>query len=91
LLSDHEILLFDEATANLDSESEQLVHDVIKLLSKNKMTIVIAHRLSTIYKADQIIFLDKGEVTGVGTHHELMSWHDKYRDYVQFQLPTQLS
>ncbi|MGY5483458.1 ABC transporter ATP-binding protein [Paenibacillus sp. ALE2] len=91
LLSDHEILLFDEATANLDSESEQLVHDVIRLLSKNKMTIVIAHRLSTIYKADQIIFLDKGEVTGVGTHHELMSWHDKYRDYVQFQLPTQLS
>ncbi|MCF2717520.1 ABC transporter ATP-binding protein/permease [Paenibacillus sp. UKAQ_18] len=91
LLSDHEILLFDEATANLDSESEQLVHDVIKLLSKNKMTIVIAHRLSTIYKADQIIFLDKGEVTGVGTHHELMSWHDKYRDYVQFQLPAQLS
>ncbi|KUP24210.1 ABC transporter ATP-binding protein [Paenibacillus sp. DMB5] len=91
LLADHDILLFDEATANLDSDSEQLVHDAIRMISKSKMTIIIAHRLSTIYKADQIIFLDRGEVTGIGTHHELMHRHSKYREYVQFQFPVERS
>ena len=52
---------------------------------KNKTTIIIAHRLSTIKEADQIIFLDKGKVTGKGNHYNLMKYHNKYRAYVKQQ------
>ncbi|MDK7951562.1 hypothetical protein, partial [Staphylococcus lugdunensis] len=52
---------------------------------EGRTTVVIAHRLSTIKKAGQIVFIDKGEVTGKGTHHELMASHDKYRHFVTSQ------
>lgn len=80
-----DILLLDEATANLDSESELKIQEALETLMEGRTTVVIAHRLSTIKKAGQIVFIDKGEVTGKGTHHELMANHDKYRHFVTSQ------
>lgn len=80
-----DILLLDEATANLDSESELKIQEALETLMVGRTTVVIAHRLSTIKKAGQIVFIDKGEVTGKGTHHELMASHDKYRHFVTSQ------
>lgn len=77
-----DILLLDEATANLDSESELKIQEALETLMEGRTTVVIAHRLSTIKKAGQIVFIDKGEVTGKGTHHELMASHDKDRKSV---------
>ncbi len=84
-LRDPNLLLLDEATASLDSESEQLVQDALKKLMKSRTTIVIAHRLSTIKNADQIIFLDNGEITGIGLHQELLETHKKYALFVETQ------
>ncbi|MCY1049681.1 ABC transporter ATP-binding protein, partial [Mammaliicoccus sciuri] len=70
-----DILLLDEATANLDSESEFYIQQALNELMKDRTTIVIAHRLATIKKANQIVFLDKGQITGVGTHQELLASH----------------
>lgn len=80
-----DILLLDEATANLDSESEQKIQEALEVLMKGRTTIVIAHRLSTIKKAGQIIFIDQGRVTGEGTHDELMTYHEKYHQFVTTQ------
>ena len=80
-----DILLLNEATANLDSESELKIQEALETLMEGRTTVVIAHRLSTIKKAGQIVFIDKGEVTGKGTHHELMASHDKYRHFVTSQ------
>lgn len=85
LLRQPKILLLDEATSSLDSESEKLVQEAIDNLIKNRTTIVIAHRLSTIKNAAQIVFLDNGEVTGIGTHSELMKHHKKYASFVNTQ------
>lgn len=83
------ILLLDEATANLDSESERKIQDALETLMKGRTTVVIAHRLSTIKKAEQIIFIDHGEVTGVGTHQGLMATHEKYQQFVETQNLTE--
>lgn len=85
MLRQPKILLLDEATSSLDSESEKLVQEAIDNLIKNRTTIVIAHRLSTIKNAAQIVFLDNGEVTGIGTHSELMKHHKKYASFVNTQ------
>ncbi len=84
-----DILLLDETTANLDSESEFYIQQALNELMKDRTTIVIAHRLATIKKANQIVFLDKGEITGVGTHQELLASHDKYRHFVNTQSLTE--
>lgn len=84
-IRDPKILLLDEATSSLDSESELLVQDALNKLMEDRTTIVIAHRLSTIKNANQIVFLDNGEVTGLGTHKELMQHHKKYALYVETQ------
>lgn len=84
-----DILLLDEATANLDSESEYYIQQALNELMKDRTTIVIAHRLATIKKTNQIIFLDKGEITGAGTHNELIQSHDKYRHFVNTQSLTE--
>lgn len=80
-----DILLLDEATANLDSESELKIQEALETLMEGRTTIVIAHRLSTIKKAGQIIFIDKGQVTDKGTHSELMTTHEKYKHFVTSQ------
>ncbi len=72
LLKDPAILILDEATSSLDSESERLVQDALETLMRNRTSIIIAHRLATIRKADQILVLDKGIIAERGTHEELM-------------------
>ena len=84
-LRDPKILMLDEATASLDSQSEEMVQRALNNLMANRTTLVIAHRLSTIVDADQIIFIEHGEVTGQGTHQELLASHDLYRQYVAEQ------
>ncbi|WRP07837.1 ABC transporter ATP-binding protein [Rossellomorea aquimaris] len=86
LLRDPDILMLDEATSSLDSQSEIVVQEALKNLMKGRTTLVIAHRLSTIVDADQIVFLEKGKVTGVGTHEELFTSHALYRDFARQQL-----
>lgn len=78
LIYDPKILILDEATASIDSASEQLVQHAIGLLVKNRTAIVIAHRLSTIRKADNIIVLDKGSILEQGNHDQLMQQDGMY-------------
>ena len=85
LIKNTQILLLDEATASLDSESETKIQNALTLLSQNRTTVIVAHRLSTIKNADQIIFLDNGEITGSGTHDYLMNTHEKYKKFVSNQ------
>lgn len=86
LIRDPKILLLDEATSSLDSHSEIVVQKALGNLMAGRTTIVIAHRLSTVIDADQIIFLDKGRVTGTGTHAELLETHPMYREFAVQQL-----
>jgi len=72
LLYNPSVLILDEATSSVDTESEQLIQHAIDTLIKGRTAIVIAHRLSTIRKADKIIVLDRGEVKEAGTHEELL-------------------
>ena len=78
--------MLDEATASLDSESEEKVQRALDQLMIGRTTLVIAHRLSTIIDADQIYFIEHGQVTGHGTHKELMQKHDLYAQYVNEQM-----
>lgn len=86
ILKNPQLLLLDEATSNLDSISEMKVTESLKDFMKDRTTIIIAHRLSTVLKADQIIFLDNGKITGQGTHSYLLNSHDKYREFASNQL-----
>ena len=85
LLHDPKILLLDEATSNLDSGSETFVQEALERLMKGRTTLIIAHRLATIIHADQIFFLEQGQITGMGTHEELLSSHELYREFTQGQ------
>lgn len=85
ILRNPDILLLDEATAHLDSDSEHLVQEALQGLMKARTTLVIAHRLSTIRGADKIIVLEKGEISGEGTHAELLESHSLYSKLVQQQ------
>ncbi|WP_036818013.1 ABC transporter ATP-binding protein [Pontibacillus yanchengensis] len=88
-LRDPEILMLDEATSSLDSHSEIVVQEALKNLMKGRTTLVIAHRLSTIVDAEKIVFLEKGIVTGTGTHQELFSTHTLYQNFAKQQLRIQ--
>ena len=79
ILKDPAILILDEATSSLDSESELLVQDALDNLMKGRTSFVIAHRLSTIRNADKIVLIDKGVVSEAGTHAELMKHNGLYR------------
>ncbi|MBK0370094.1 ABC transporter ATP-binding protein [Flavobacterium agrisoli] len=73
LLKNPSILILDEATSSLDSESEKLVQEALEVLMEGRTSIIIAHRLATIRNADQILVLDNGKITEKGTHHELLN------------------
>lgn len=84
-LRDPKILMLDEATASLDSESEAMVQKALETLMEGRTTLVIAHRLSTIVDADQIYFIENGHVSGAGKHQELVASHELYKEYVETQ------
>lgn len=79
VVGDPPILIFDEATSSLDSQAEQKVQKAIEMATKDRTVIVIAHRLSTILKSDRIVVIDKGEISGIGTHDELLKTNEKYQ------------
>jgi len=79
ILADPRILILDEATSSLDSESEQMIQDGLRQLRSGRTTFVIAHRLSTIRSADQILVLEAGEIVERGTHAELLQLNGRYR------------
>ena len=79
ILADPRILILDEATSSLDSESEALIQDGLRSLRHGRTTFVIAHRLSTIRSADQILVLEHGEIVERGTHDELLDTNGRYR------------
>ena len=87
-LRDPKLLLLDEATANLDAQSENMVQRALKKLMKDRTTIVVAHRLSTISDADNIYFIEKGKITGQGKHQDLLQSHELYKKFVREQLLT---
>jgi ABC-type multidrug transport system fused ATPase/permease subunit len=79
ILADPRILILDEATSSLDSETEALIQDGLKRLRQGRTTFVIAHRLSTIRSADQILVLDGGLIVERGSHQELLAAGGRYR------------
>jgi ATP-binding cassette, subfamily B, bacterial MsbA len=91
LIKDAPIILLDEATAALDSESEQHVQQALAELCKGRTTIVIAHRLSTIVHADRILVIEAGEMVEAGRHHELLAKGGRYAAFYRLQLRQQES
>ena len=85
ILADPRVLILDEATSSLDSESEQMIQEGLARLRAGRTTFVIAHRLSTITSADQILVLEHGQVVERGTHRELIAHSGRYRDLYERQ------
>ncbi|MEN2994551.1 MAG: ABC transporter ATP-binding protein [Thermodesulfovibrio sp.] len=85
ILRKPKILIFDEATANLDTESEEKIQKALEEIRKGRTTIIIAHRLSTIKRADKIIVLDKGQIIEQGTHEELLQKGGLYSELWNLQ------
>ena len=86
ILKESPIILLDEATSSLDTESEEIVQNAILNLTKNKTTLVIAHRLSTIHNADKIFVLKNGEIIDSGNHDFLIKKSDEYKLLYEKQL-----
>ncbi|MGI9541462.1 MAG: ABC transporter ATP-binding protein [Flavobacteriaceae bacterium] len=85
LLAQPQIVVLDEATSNLDTESERYIQDSLGVLMKNRTTLVIAHRLSTIQKADQILVIEEGEIVEQGKHQELLEKQGRYFELYTYQ------
>jgi ATP-binding cassette subfamily B protein len=89
ILHDPKILILDEATSSVDTETEELIQQALANLVKGRTTFAIAHRLSTLRNADRLIVIDEGKVAEMGTHHELMEQKGIYFHLVEMQ--TQLA
>ena len=85
LAHDPAVLILDEATALIDTDTERKLQIALEKLTKGRTTIVIAHRLSTIRNADQIVVLEKGELAEMGTHEELLQNQGLYYNLYQLQ------
>lgn len=85
VLADPRILILDEATSNLDTESEGLIQKSLAELTKGRTTFVIAHRLSTIRKADQILVIEDGRIAEQGTHDALIAQEGRYYNLFTYQ------
>ena len=85
LLAQPEIVILDEATSNLDTESERYIQDSLGILMNNRTTLVIAHRLSTIQKADQILVIEEGIIVEQGKHQELLAKQGRYFELYTYQ------
>jgi subfamily B ATP-binding cassette protein MsbA len=90
ILADPAILILDEATSSLDSESESMIQDGLRTLRKGRTTFVIAHRLSTIVSSDQILVLEGGEVVERGTHRELLARRGRYTQLYEKQYQIEI-
>jgi HlyB family type I secretion system ABC transporter len=88
LLNNPRLLIFDEATSSLDTESEQIIQHNLEKIRRDRSTMIIAHRLSTVQNADLILVLDKGVLIESGNHHQLMTKRGKYYHLNQQQLAT---
>lgn len=84
-LNNPKILILDEATSSVDLETERLIQEAVDKVSKGRTTFIIAHRLATIVNADQILFVENGSIVERGTHQELMSRGEKYREFYEMQ------
>jgi subfamily B ATP-binding cassette protein MsbA len=91
ILADPKILILDEATSSLDSESEALIQEGLSFLMRGRTTFVIAHRLSTIRRADQILVVESGEIVERGTHADLYAAHGRYFDLYTRQHGRQMN
>lgn len=89
LAFDPRILILDEATANIDTETEQIIQKAMRTVSRGRTTIVVAHRLSTIQSADQIVVMHKGEVREIGSHQQLLAKGGLYYHLYQLQFEDQ--
>lgn len=89
IYKDPQILILDEATSALDSENEKIIHNNLQKLFKDKIVIIIAHRLSTVKNADQIIVLDKRNLTEIGNHNFLLKENKRYYDLINNQIENQ--
>ena len=85
LLKDAPILILDEATSSVDTETEWQIQQALNRLTRNRTTLVIAHRLSTIRHADKIVVLDSGRIIETGAHDELMARNGRYAKMVETQ------
>lgn len=85
LIRDPKVLILDEATSSLDSESERLVQEAIERLTRNRTTFIVAHRLSTVRKADKILVLENGKIVEQGTHRELIKNRGSYYRFYSLQ------
>ena len=85
LLAQPEIVVLDEATSNLDTESERYIQESLGVLMNNRTTLVIAHRLSTIQKADQILVIEEGKIVEQGKHEDLLNKKGRYYTLYTYQ------
>ena len=88
ILKDSSIILLDEATSSLDSDTEEKIKKALDKLTKNKTTIVIAHRLSTILNSNKIYVIDKGSVVGEGNHNTLLNDSIVYKNFYTRQIKS---
>jgi len=85
------ILILDEATSSIDSESELLIKHATEVLTKDRTSIIVAHRLSTIQRADKILVIEKGEIVEAGNHFELLEKDGYYKKLYDYQFKNQIA